>query len=228
MTSLDCVSSNCDEGLCAPGCASANDCPSGSICISVDDGGSQRRFCSAICPPGPFHVVGDTGGLVCFEGTLRECADLADPGPVCDTCRCHTGDRCLDPDGTECRLATSPCMCVSPAPVGAPCTSNVGCISFNCSGTPDGGSRHCQVAAGTDCDTSTDCVHCDVPASSAQACRQSCERDADCGGAICIPLSDPMEPACYVDCTLDGHCDGGAMCIPLPGDPRARFYCTPR
>jgi hypothetical protein len=227
MSSLDCTSSNCADGVCATSCASAADCPGGAICISVDEASGLRRYCSDVCPTGTFHVIGDTGGLVCFERLLQRCADLADPGPVCDTCRCHTGDRCLDPEGVECRLASSPCTCVAPAPVGSPCTSNVGCISFNCSGDEGSTSRHCQVAAGADCDTSTDCVHCDVPATSATTCRQSCERDADCGSGICIALGDPHERACYVDCTLDGHCGDGGTCTPLPADPRSRFYCAP-
>jgi hypothetical protein len=230
MSSLDCTSSNCADGTCTPSCASAADCPSGSICLSVDDPPGMRRFCSDTCPTSTFHVIGDTGGLVCFERILQHCVDLPDPGPVCDTCRCHAGDRCLDPEGVECRLAASPCTCVAPAPVGSPCTSNVGCISFNCSGNADSASRHCQVAAGTDCDASTDCIHCDVPAATGggATCRQSCERDADCAGGICAALGDPHEPACYLDCTLDGNCGGGVACTPLPGDPRARFYCAPQ
>jgi hypothetical protein len=228
-SSLDCDSSNCASGTCAESCTSASDCAMGQICLSVADDPGTRRYCSSECPMGDFHVVGDSGGLVCFEGRLQPCIGLADPGSVCDVCRCASGARCYDPAGIECRTATPACECVAPQPVGGPCTSNVGCLSFNCSGSPASPSRHCEEPAGTTCDASTDCVHCDLPAASDghATCRQSCERDADCGTGICIALGDPNEPACYADCTLEGRCNASETCTPLAGDARNRRYCAP-
>lgn len=226
VDSLDCESSNCTDGHCAASCTSATDCPSGAICVSVHDGRGTRRSCTSTCPSEAFHVVGDTGGLACVDGVLRACSELSDPGPVCDLCRCAVGLRCVLPGGSECRTATSPCSCVAPGPVGAPCTSNVTCLSFNCSGVP-GGARHCQIPAGQACDATSDCLHCDAPNDAGEtSCRQSCERDADCMGAVCVP-GTAGEPACYADCTIDGHCPTGESCVPFEGDPRARRYCAP-
>ncbi len=225
--SLDCASSSCDDGVCAESCTSARDCLAGEICVAFRDGRGTRRTCSAVCPPEPFHVVGDTNGLVCVGGELQRCGDLVDPGPMCDLCPCGVGRRCVVPGGSECRTATSACACVSPAAVGEPCTSNVGCISFNCSGVPGDPARRCQIAAGTPCDASSVCVHCDEPVETGgEGCRQSCERDADCLGAVCAPRI-AGEPACYVDCTIDGRCPDGQTCVVFEGDPRGRRYCAP-
>lgn len=227
LDSLDCESSNCAAQHCEESCSSASDCEAGEICISLHDGRGTRRACRSDCPSDPFHVVGDTGGLACVDGVLRACSELADPGPVCDLCRCAAGLRCVVPAGSECRTASTACSCVAPAPVGAPCTSNVGCLSFNCSGEPGGGARHCQIPAGVECDATSDCVHCDEPSEAgAPTCRQSCERDADCMGGACVPRTSG-EPACYVDCTVDGHCPASQTCVVFEGDPRGRRYCAP-
>ncbi len=234
-TSLDCESSNCapdatGHGTCAASCTSAADCAMGTeICIAEPDDPGTRRHCTSTCPGTDYHVVGDTGELVCFEGRLHACSDLGDPGPFCDVCRCAAGERCWDPAGIECRAAMPACACLAPQPVGEPCLSNVGCISFNCSGSGTSPTRHCQVAAGAPCDATTDCIHCDdvSEATGATTCRQSCERDADCGTGICLALGDPVELACYVDCTVDGHCEAGTVCTTIQGDPRARRYCRP-
>ncbi len=227
-SSLDCTSSNCDGGVCATSCTRASECASGEICVSVVDGAGTRRYCSSTCPAGDWHVVGDTGGLVCIAGVLTHCSDLSDPGPVCDVCRCSAGQQCLDPDGVDCRLATTPCTCLAPAPVGSPCISNVGCISFNCSGDDTSPARHCQVAATTPCTPPPDCVLCDEPdASGMPTCRQSCARDADCGShGLCLTIMQD-EPACYVDCSFEPSCPPGDTCMSVPGDDHGRRYCAP-
>ncbi len=225
---VDCTSLECTGGVCGPGCSSSADCAAGEACVYTSSSSEDVRIACGTTCEGLSSIHGDAPGLVCENGHIVTCASAADPSAFCDVCPCMGGQVCRGAvSASRCDDFAGACMCVTPQPVGSPCTSHADCESRNCSGTSDSTSRHCEVPAGTACAAGVDCVRCDLPAiDGSLTCRQSCEYDSQCG--LCLGNRTTHEFACFTECTNDSsECGPHERCDPVANDIQNRRYCAP-
>jgi len=210
-----CMSRNCVDGTCVPGCTTGAECAPPQACVLNE---TRSLSCSSTC-----GLIVDSPGFFCEDGIVVTCATAADPAGHCDSCGCSDGASCIDMDPVFVCDAR-PCRCFVRRPVGAECTEHDECESGNCSGTDSStGPRLCQLAPGTPCTTSDAmCRNC-----RAGRCRQSCGGDVRCGSAeICVGNRTTQEFGCYTECTDDrGACTLAESCdfVNMSTDR----YCNP-
>lgn len=222
----DCLSLNCESGLCAVGCDRSDDCREGEACIESSTEGSRR--CSATCEPTDYFWE-PTPETICEAGRVTRCADAVSPEALCDVCGCPSGERCEHYARLTC-ATSGDCRCVPTVPVGSACTSHANCESENCSGSSDSASRRCQEPAGTPC-TEGDgtCVFCNRPvAGGGLTCRQSCDGPTGDGcstNELCLGNRTTREFACYTRCETSMDCFLWERCTDT-SDGLFR-YCAP-
>lgn len=223
----DCVSGTCVAGVCDPPCASHSECAAGSYCV-VWDGpfGYPRRHCESICGEAPdgrrLYLIESEQPLVCHEGVPTACSALADTEPYCERCGCAGGQTCLPWEGCATR---GECSCRAPMPLGSTCSYHEDCESGNCSGTLLGGTRLCQLPAGSPCDPAmTDqCFWCEEGEPGVFRCQQSCEGAFQC--SICVGYTDLDQYTCRMGCSMTRTCMAGYECRYL--DSVDTYACMP-
>jgi hypothetical protein len=212
----------CISGLCTP--------ELGASGPTYWSGGSCTQDCSAAaCPDGSNCVTFTTGDALCVDACAAsgECRT----GYVCATSvgaclpDCRLGWPCGSALACNAQTGTCDPPPVTPAPIGAPCTWNVECVSGLC--TPEQGVSGPTYWTGGSC--TQDCSATACPAGSNCVtfstgdafCVEACAATAECrSGYVC----DPDVLACLPDCRLGWSCgtyficDGQTgMCVTPPG-----------
>ncbi len=217
VTSKDCDSSNCEDGICRE--ASCTDGIANGAESDVDCGGRCMKLCAA-----GSRCNSDAD---CSSGSCQAGLCLA---PSCSD-RVSNGDE----SGVDCGGKCAPCVSGSPCRTGADCVSQncdetqLVCVDAGCQDTKkngqetdvDCGGKTCApCVANESCLVDSDCDSdiCDV--NSKRCIAASCtdrvlnqdETDLDCGGSICGKCADGRACKDAGDCA-SGVCQA-RVCVP--------------
>lgn len=219
-----CVELFNQERACGTPCNAEGECPSGSFCASIGDGGQTQ------CIPDELTCADRCDDIICPSGQFCDplTGDCAAQARICDVgcsldadCGAHDKMRCINagaPDGESfCTAVCDPNISASDQ---LQCPSDFLCIPLF-EDAEDGVcfplARTCvdrcadsQCPAGHNCDPFTgDCTPALVG-----ACEPGCEVDAECGDQadICLNVGIGDAPHCWRDCTQSQQCPPGYQC----------------
>jgi hypothetical protein len=215
-----CASGICEMGSCLDTCE-GHTCPATEATDDVDPQclvTATGRGCRDTCTTtgdGPTVPVGAT--ILCEGGAPIRCLDATSEQRAswCANCGCSTGDNCAD-DGPGVS------SCVTPHPLGQPCTRREECETDHCSPY----THTCRTMVGERCTNAT-CDFC-LLTSGEQRCYQSCDDETPCEpGSVCLSGGSTGRFFCHTDCTADATvCPGMFTCIDATDMPGVRV-CNP-
>lgn len=214
-----CESGICEMGSCLDTCE-GHTCPATEATDDVDPQclvTATGRGCRDTCSTGAEGpTVPDGAALVCDGGAPISCTDATAElrESWCGNCGCATGDNCAD-DGP------GDSSCVTPVPVGDPCTRREECTSDHCSPY----THTCRTPVGDRCTNAT-CDFC-LLTDGEQRCYQSCDDATPCdAGSVCLSGGTTGRFFCHAICDAATPCPGMFTCIDVTDMPGVRV-CNP-
>ncbi len=216
-----CVSGICETGSCQGTCEGRT-CPATDGADDVDPqclvvtGGRGCRVTCTLGTDGP--MVPDGAALVCdTAGAPVTCTNASAElrASWCGNCGCPSGDNCADDGPGE-------SSCVTPVPLGEPCTRREECVTDQCSPY----THTCRAEVGERCTNAT-CDFC-LLTEGEQRCYQSCDDETPCDpGSVCLSGGATGRFFCHTDCTADATvCPREFSCIEATAMPGVRI-CNP-
>lgn len=207
-----CESGLCDMGACLATCE-GHLCPATDATDDVDPQclvTATGRGCRTTCSTGAEGpTVPDGAMVVCDADVPVACAAASAEvrASWCGNCGCPTaGDNCEN-DGPGASA------CVTPVPLGQPCTRREECVTDHCSPY----THTCREMVGARCTNAT-CDFC-LLTEGEQRCYQSCDDATPCeAGSVCLSGGSTGRFFCHAICTDDATiCPREFSCIEATG-----------